>query len=539
MCPSMRPDSPGQPTKVKPGARWDELGERSLPAKGGGILSSVVRQPETRYAKGPEGNLAYQVVGDGPTDLVVVPGWFSHVDMLWGDPGWASFVGELASFARVILYDKLGTGLSDPVDGVPTLESRADDLRAVLDAAGSDRAALFGFSEGGAISVLFAASHPDRVRALVLYGAFATGSVDNDGSPGRAKWIEHMTFLRASIDRWGEGRTVDWAAPSVSRSARYRRAVGALERAGMSPRMALLTWEAGPMQVDVRDILGSVRVPTLVLHRRDEAVPVEYGRELAAKIPEARLVELDGVDHWPGVGDIKSITGEVEEFLTGQRREHAADRVLATLLFTDIVDSTRRATELGDQRWRELLERHDEITRAEITRFQGRVIKHTGDGFLATFDGPTRALRCATTLAARMPELGIDVRSGLHTGECEPRGDDIGGIAVHIGARIAALANAGEVLVSSTVKDLVNGSGIAFRDRGTHVLKGIRGEWWLYAPAGRNNPIENLPPTPQKAVQDRFADYLTRRPAVGRMLLLMAKRVQSKRTGSSGPPVRA
>jgi class 3 adenylate cyclase/pimeloyl-ACP methyl ester carboxylesterase len=499
----------------------------------------MVRQPETRYAKGPEGNLAYQIVGDGPTDLVIVPGWFSHVDLLWGDPGWVSFVGALASFARVILYDKLGTGLSDPVDGVPTLESRADDLRAVLDAANSDRSALFGFSEGGAISVLFAATYPERVRALVLYGAFAAGSVDDDGSPARAKWIEHVTGLRASIDHWGEGRTVDWAAPSVSRSALYRRAVGALERAGMSPRMALLSWQAGISQVDVRDILGSVRVPTLVLHRRDEVVPLEYGRELAAKIPEARLVELDGIDHWPGVGDIRSITGEVEEFLTGQRHEHAVDRVLATVLFTDIVDSTRRATELGDQRWRELLERHDEITRAEITRFQGRVIKHTGDGFLATFDGPTRALRCATTLAERMPELGIDVRSGLHTGECEPRGDDIGGIAVHIGARIAALANAGEVLVSSTVKDLVNGSGIAFQDRGTHVLKGLRGEWRLYTPAGRDDPIENLPPTPQTAAQDRVADYLTRWPAVGRTLLLMAKRHQSKRTSTSGPPVQA
>jgi class 3 adenylate cyclase len=499
----------------------------------------MVRQPETRYARGPEGNLAYQVVGDGPTDLVIVPGWFSHVDLLWGDPGWASFVGELASFARVVLYDKRGTGLSDPVDGVPTLESRVDDLRAVLDSAGSSRAALFGFSEGGPISVLFAASYPERVSALILYGTYANGSLDDDGSPERKKWIEFLVKARATIDHWGEGRTVDWAAPSLGRSALYRRAVGALERAGMSPRMALLTLEAVLTQLDVREILGSVRVPTLVLHRKEEAIPVEFGRELAANIPGARLVELDGVDHYPAVGDIKSITGEVEEFLTGQRHEHAVDRVLATVLFTDIVDSTRRATELGDQRWRELLERHDEITRAEITRFQGRVIKHTGDGFLATFDGPTRALRCATTLAERMPELGIDVRSGLHTGECEPRGDDIGGIAVHIGARIAALANAGEVLVSSTVKDLVNGSGIAFQDRGTHVLKGIRGEWRLYAPAGRDDPIENLPPTPQKAAQDRLADYLTRRPAVGRMLLLMAKRRQSMRTGTSGPPVRA
>ena len=483
----------------------------------------MVRQPETRYAKGPEGNIAYQVVGDAPIDLVVVPGWFSHVDMLWGDPGWVTFVGELASFARVILYDKRGTGLSDPVDGAPTMESRIDDLRAVLDAAGSDRAALFGFSEGGPISVLFAASYPQRVRALVLYGTYASWSREDDGSPGRAKQIELMARIRATIDHWGEGTTVDWAAPSLSHSALYRRAVGALERAGMSPRMALLTWQAALSAVDVRDILGSVRVPTLVLHRKGDAIPVEFGRELAAKIPGARLVELDGVDHYPAVGDIESITDEVEEFLTGQRHEHPADRVLATVLFTDIVDSTKRAAQLGDRAWRELLERHDEITRDEITHSQGRVVKHTGDGFLATFDGPTRAVRCATTLAERMPELGIDVRSGLHTGECERRGDDIGGIAVHIGARIAALAQAQEVLVSSTVKDLVNGSGIAFTDRGTHVLKGVPGQWKLFAPAGRDDPTANLPRTIENPVQDPLADRIASRPRVARMLARMAR----------------
>jgi class 3 adenylate cyclase len=484
----------------------------------------MVRQPETHYAKGPEGNIAYQVVGDGPTDLVVVPGWFSHVDMLWGDPGWATFVGELASFARVILYDKRGTGLSDPVDGVPTLESRVDDLRAVLDAARSERAALFGFSEGGPISVLFAATYPQRVRALVLYGTYANGSLEDDGSPGRARWIEAVNQVRATIDHWGEGRTVDWAAPSLSHNTLYRRATGALERAGMSPRMALLTWQGNLTQVDVRDILGSVRVPTLVLHRKDEATPVEFARELAANIPGARLVELDGVDHWPAVGDIKSITGEVEEFLTGHRHEHPPDRVLATVLFTDIVDSTRRAAELGDRRWRELLERHDEFTRAEITRFQGRVVKQTGDGFLATFDGPTRAVRCATALADRIPELGIDVRGGLHTGECELRSDDIGGIAVHIGARIAALAQAREVLVSSTVRDLVNGSGIAFVDRGSHVLKGVPGKWKLFAPAGREDPLESLLAAIPNPVQDPLADRLSRRPRIGRTLLRMAHR---------------
>jgi class 3 adenylate cyclase len=251
-------------------------------------------------------------------------------------------------------------------------------------------------------------------------------------------------------------------------------------------------------------------------------MPVEFARELAANIPGARLVELDGVDHYPAVGDIKSITGEVEEFLTGQRHEHPLDRVLATVLFTDLVNSTRRAVELGDRRWRELLERHDVISRAEISRFQGRVIKDTGDGFLATFDGPTRAVRCASTLAERIPELGIDVRSGLHTGECELLRDDIGGIAVHIGARIAALAEAGEVLVSSTVKDLVNGSGIVFTDRGTHILKGVPGEWRLFAPSGRYDPTEDLPAT-QKPVQDPVIDRITRRPRVARVLIRLGR----------------
>ncbi len=453
----------------------------------------MAQLPETRYAKGPGGNIAYQVAGDGPVDLVVVPGWISHVDLLWGDPGWSKFIGEFMSFARVILYDKLGTGVSDPIVEVPTLESRADELRAVLDAAGSERPALFGLSQGGPISVMFAASFPERVRALIIYGSFASGSLEDDGSPGRAQWIEGLTRVRSSIDHWGEGHTLDWAAPSLSHDPRYRRAVGALERASMSPKMALLTWQAHLRAIDVRDILSSVHVPTLVLHRKKETIPIEFAREFATNIPSARLVELEGVDHFPSVGDVASITGEVEEFLTGRRHEAPPDRILATVLFTDIVDSTRRAGELGDRRWRELLELHDEITCAEVARFRGRVVKNTGDGYLATFDGPTRAVRCAATLAERMPDLGIDVRSGLHTGECELRGDDIGGIAVHIGARVAALAGAGEVLVSNTVKDLVNGSGITFRDRGIHALKGLPGEWQLFSPSGQqDDPAESL-----------------------------------------------
>ena len=351
----------------------------------------MAQLPETRYAKGPGGDIAYQVVGDGPMDLVVVPGWFSHVDLLWNHPGWASFIGDFASFSRVILYDKLGTGLSDPVDAVPTLESRVDDLRAVMDAADSQRAALFGLSEGGPIGMLFAATYPKRVQALILYGTYACGTGEDDGSPGRAKWLKLMNAIRPTLDHWGGGHTVDWAAPSLQPSAPYRKGMGALERAGMSPKMARLTFEAVLTQVDVRDILGN-----------------------------------------------------------------------------------------------------DEITREEISRFQGREVKHTGDGFLAAFDGPTRAVRCATTLTERMPELGIDIRTGLHAGECEVRGEDIGGIAVHIGARIAALARGREVLVSSTVKDLVNGSGITFEDRGTHVLKGIPAQWQLYAPVGEHDPAGGI-----------------------------------------------
>jgi class 3 adenylate cyclase len=392
----------------------------------------------------------------------------------------------------VIMYDKLGTGLSDPLDGMPTLESRVDDLRAVMDAADSRRAALFGFSEGGPISVLFAATHPQRVHSLILYGTLAGGPLEDDGSTARARWLKLLTRIRLSIDHWGEGMTIDWAAPSLCSIAGARTAMGALERAGMSPRMALFTWQAAIRQVDVRDILGSVRVPTLVLHRKGDAVPLECGRELAAKIPGARLVELDGVDHMPFVGDMKAITGEIEEFLTGHRHAPPIDRMLATVLFTDIVDSTRHATELGDRRWRELLDRHDEITRTEVNAFQGRIVKHTGDGVLATFDGPTRAVLCATAIADRMPQIAIDVRSGLHTGECERRADDIGGIAVHIAARIAALANAREVLVSNTVKDLVYGAGITFKDCGAHVLKGVPGEWRLFTPTGQHDPVEDV-----------------------------------------------
>jgi class 3 adenylate cyclase len=273
----------------------------------------------------------------------------------------------------------------------------------------------------------------------------------------------------------------------------------------------------------VRRILGSVRVPTLVLHRQDERIPIEYGRYLAKQIPGAQLVELEGIDHFPSVGDVESIIGEVEEFLTGVRHEHQPDRVLATVLFTDIVDSTGRAVAMGDRAWRELLERHDEVARAEIARFRGREIKQTGDGFLATFDGPARAVRGAVALAGKARELGIELRCGVHTGECERRGEDVGGLAVHIGARIAALAGAGEVLVSSTVKDLVAGSGLAFQDRGTHALKGVPDQWRLFTPAGEENRIESLP-TPPEPKQDPLIDAIARMPRLSRALARATRR---------------
>jgi pimeloyl-ACP methyl ester carboxylesterase/class 3 adenylate cyclase len=480
-------------------------------------------EPVTRYADSAGGSIAYQVVGEGPLDLVVVPGWLSHVDLIWRDPDWERLIGGLASFSRVILYDPRGNGLSDPIDQPPTLELRADDLRAVLDAAGSERAALFGFSMGGPLSVMFAATHPERTSAIVLYGTYATGSTKPDGTAGRERYMQMVAKMRASIDHWGEGRTADWAAPSRCHSALYRRAVGAYERASMSPTTARLALEASLAECDVRSILGSIRVPTLVLHRRDEAIPVEYGRYLAEQIPGANLVELDGVDHLPFVGDIESIVGEVEEFLTGARHEPEADRVLATVLFTDIVDSTRRAAALGDHAWRDLLERHDELTRAEIARSRGREVKQIGDGFLATFDGPARALRCALSLREGVRELGIEIRAGVHTGECELRGQDVGGIAVHIGARISASAGPGEVLASSTVRDLVAGSGIAFEDRGVHALKGVPGEWRLFAPVGEDTRLQDLP-TPPEPKSDPVFDRISRMPRLGRVIVRATRR---------------
>jgi pimeloyl-ACP methyl ester carboxylesterase/class 3 adenylate cyclase len=435
--------------------------------------------PETHYAKSGEINIAYQVVGNGPLDLVFVPGFISHLDLQWADPRIARFLEKLASFSRLILFDKRGTGLSDPVAAPATLEDRMDDVRAVMDAAGSECAALLGLSEGGAMSVLFAATYPERTRALILCGTFATGTLDPDDNPGGQRWVDEFHRVRAAAEHWGEGRTLEIFAPSAD-SERDRIGRGIFERSAASPQMTRTLLDM-VVETDVRDLLPSIRVPTLVLHREEEFVPVESARYLAEHIPGARLVVLPGMDHMPFYGDAEGYAEEIEEFLTGARHAPPSDRVLTTVMFTDIVGSTERAGALGDARWRELVGRHDELVRSELEHHRGREVKTMGDGFLATFDGPARGIRCARAIADKVRALDIGLRAGLHTGECELVGDDIGGMAVNIGARIGALAGADEVLVSNTVKDLVVGSGISFTDRGAQQLKGVPGEWRVFA----------------------------------------------------------
>jgi class 3 adenylate cyclase len=437
---------------------------------------------QTRYAKSGGIHIAYQVVGDGPFDLVLVPGAFSHVEVLWEEPSSAAFFRRLASFCRLILFDKRGTGLSDrvPDTAMPTLEERMEDVRAVLNAVDSRAAAVLGFSEGGPMSALFAATYPERTRALVLYGSFATWRKSAEHPWGLTpETVE--AWLAVMDQQWGEGRSLDVVAPSAAGDERMRQWSGRLERLAGSPG-AMMTLLRMNLDVDVRHVLSAIRVPSLVLHRTDDLlVEVGCGRYLGRCIPGAKYVELPGMDHLPFVGDVDEVVGEIEEFLTGAREPPALDRVLATVLFTDIVGSTERAAEMGDRRWLALLDEHHAVVRRELIRFRGNEVKTTGDGFLATFDGPARAVRCARSIVERIRQLGLEVRTGLHTGECEMAGDDVRGMAVHTAARVAAAASPGEVLVSSTVKDLVAGAGIAFIERGTRALKGVPGEWRLFA----------------------------------------------------------
>ena len=395
----------------------------------------------------------------------------------------ARFLERLASFSRLIIFDKRGTGLSDPVSDVPTLEERIDDVRAVMDAAGSERAALLGLSEGGPMSALFAATHPERVRALVLYGAMArtTSAPDYPWASSRDALLEATeAFIAPNWGRDARGM-VEIFAPSLVGDDSVAEYTARLERMSASPAMIQQIHEMF-LDIDVRDVLPTIHVPTLVLHRRsDLVVNRRAGEFLASEIPNARHVQLEGIDHQPWAGDTDSVVGEIEEFLTGVRSAPEPDRVLATVMFTDIVGSTERAAALGDAGWRELLSAHDGAIRDQLERFNGRQVKTLGDGQLATFDGPARAIRCGQAIVDALRPLGLEIRVGLHAGEVELLEDDVGGIAVHIASRVGALAETGEVLVSSTVKDLVAGSGIQFSDRGAHTLKGVEGEWRLYA----------------------------------------------------------
>lgn len=441
--------------------------------------------PPTQYAKSGDVSIAYHVVGEGPIDLVLILGFATHLELQWESPPFARFLERLSSFSRLIIFDKRGTGLSDPIAEVPTLETRIDDVRAVMDAVGSEQAALFGTSEGGPMSALFAATHPERATALVLYGAMGRTTEAPD-----YPWASSAEALRESAAEfiapyWGQQAEgmVELFAPSLADDPKAVEFTARMERSSASPAMVQQIFEMF-LDIDVRAVLPTIHVPTLVLHRRfDRVVYRRAGEELAAQIPGARYVELAGIDHLPWAGDTEAVLGEIEEFLTGARSVAEPDRVLATVMFTDIVGSTVRAGELGDARWRELLAAHLVAVRQELTRFRGREVKTLGDGFLATFDGPARAIRCGQAIAETARSTGLDVRVGLHCGEVEVMEEDLGGIAVHIAARVGALANAGEVLVTSTVKDLVAGSGIGFEDRGATPLKGIPDEWRLFAAA--------------------------------------------------------
>ena len=431
------------------------------------------------YAKSGDLHIAYATAGEGPIDMVWVTPTVSHVEYLWTEPSLEAALEQLTSFCRVVMFDRRGSGMSDPILGAPTLEEQMDDVHAVMDAVGSEQAALVGSIEGGPMAMLFAASHPDRVSHLILYGTFArsTWAPDYDWT-----WKEEERQSRTEqlLEYWGKGYMVAGVAPSKGWDPAFLEWAGRLERLAASPSSVerIFTMMG---EIDVRHVLPSIRVPTLVMHRRDDTfIDVRHSRYLSEKIPGARYVELDGRDNLFSLGDTDGLLGEVEEFITGARHEREPDRMLATVLFTDICDSTARAAQIGDTDWRRLLEQHDALVRRSLERHRGEEVKHTGDGFLATFDGPARAIRAAGSIADGVRSLGLEVRAGLHTGELEVRDHDLGGLAVHIGARVMDRAGPGEVLVSSTVKDLVVGSGIDFSDRGVHELKGVPGQWRLY-----------------------------------------------------------
>ena len=436
--------------------------------------------PETQYTWSDDVSIAYQVFGEGPPDLVVVPGWLSNLDLFWEEPSFVRLFQGFASFSRVLLFDKRGSGLSDPTTDSPTLEERMDDVRAVMDAVGSESATLFGYSEGGPMCALFAATYPDRTQGLVMNGSYARRRWAEDYAIGISD-EDIQQFFDVLPQAWGGPVWLETIAPSVAQDPKFRnwwakflRGSGSLKTATEISRMGY--------DIDIRHLLPSIHVPTLILHAtRDRATGVENGRYLASNIPGARLVELDSDDHLPAVSCPEQIVAEVRRLVTGRHQVHDVDRVLATVLFTDIVDSTRLAAELGDTPWRDLLEAHHAAVRHELAVHRGREVKSTGDGFHAMFDGPARAISCGRAIQEAVDRIGVSVRVGMHTGECELRGERVEGVAVHIAARVAALASGGEVLVSQTVRDLVAGAGFSFQDRGVHTLKGVPDEWRILA----------------------------------------------------------
>lgn len=437
--------------------------------------------PRTKYTKSGDIHIAYQVVGEGPLDIVLVRGFVSHLEFEWEEPRVARVIQRLASFARLIRFDRRGTGLSDRPPGIATLEQRIDDVRAVMDAVGSEKAALFGVSEGGPMSLLFAATYPERTSALVLYGSYARRAWAPDHPIGITE-LEMERVLETLERDWGGPAATEIWAPGKLGDDTFGQWRAKYLRLAASPGSVLALMRAN-METDVRHILPVIRVPTLLVHRTgDRLVRVDQARYMAERIPGAKLVELPGDDHTFYV-EADPLLDEVEEFLTGIRRGPEPDRVLATILLVDIVGSTERAAELGDREWGNLLRQYYAIVRREVSRFRGREIDTAGDGVFASFDGPARAVRCACVISDAVRSLGIAVRAGLHTGECEVIEGKPGGIAVHIGARVAAMAEPGQVLASSTVKDLVAGSGLQFVDKGTHALKGVPGEWRLFSVA--------------------------------------------------------
>jgi class 3 adenylate cyclase/pimeloyl-ACP methyl ester carboxylesterase len=436
---------------------------------------------ETQYAKKGDAHIAYQIVGEGqPLDIVLVSTWFSHVEARWDLPGYVHYLQRLSAFSRLISFDKYGIGLSDPIPSreLPPLEDWMDDVSAVMDAVGIERAAIVGAGEASPMAELFAATYPERTTALVLLNATARASAAPGYDVGAPPDVQER-LVSMTEQTWGRGDIMAAINPSLADDPGAAEAWGRFFRLSASPSTAAAVMRM-LFELDVRDVLPMIRVPTLVVHRQDNPIiTVDQGRYVAEHIEGATFVAVPGADYGLAVGDIDAVIDEVEEFLTGSRPAHATDRVLATVMFTDIVDSTPRAVELGDARWRQVLEQHDELARREVTRFGGAIADFTGDGLLASFEGPARAVRCAFALRDRLRTLGLEMRAGLHTGEVERRTESIAGIGVHIAARVLALAGADEVLVSRTVRDLVTGSGLTFVDRGMHTLKGVPDQWQI------------------------------------------------------------